>query len=321
MMVTTTTTTTRMAETPPPLHVRPNIRPRNFVQYPITNSESAQIEQHLQARYAHLQRTTTTTTTNATIPRIALCHPTIHYNEESSLQTWDNMLDPFFALISYYRLLGVSRIFAWYEPNVVHATRWNELVNTTSDYVTLTPLLLLQQQQQPHRGDTYHGQKAVEKACMGQYAASYDWAMKQDADEFFWWSQKGNLIDFALAYDNYTFISKGDSVCPTWLGRCKIFARPKHHPQVSVHGDWGPVGRSPAAIHLDTSVARLNEFMNLHVREKRLNVTLHDLDTKSIWVSSPEEGGMWGDMNSYKWAEDGKRWRRVCIGRHSARDR
>lgn len=111
-------------------------------------------------------------------------------------------------MMAYYRLLGVERIFAWYEPDVAqNATRWTELRTTTSDYLTLLPMT-----DDPHESSgtkKYHNQQRAEQKCLTRYARQYDWALFQDADEFFWWSQRGNLVDFFIEYEQYDYISLG----------------------------------------------------------------------------------------------------------------
>jgi hypothetical protein len=56
----------------------------------------------------------------------------------------------------------------------------------------------------------YHGQGKAMDECLSHYAASYDWALVIDADEFFWWHGNGNLIDFIHTYASpYRYISLG----------------------------------------------------------------------------------------------------------------
>ena len=261
-------------------------QPRDFIHNPITNEEHRLLAQRYEAQYAHK---------NGTHPRIALCHPTIHKGDK---QSWDALLNPIFAMISYYRLLGVSHIFAWYEPNVAEkAARWDELINTTSEFTTFVPL------EDVDEDEHYHGQNIVMKHCIKNYAKDYDWILINDADEFFWWSKKGSLIDFVEAYSNYSYISlgkymysmihqyqplheewpvqnfgvemhpftpgsycyqkNGTSMCPAFVGRCKLIIRPFEYQrgEVSIHGKPYRLKMS-GTIHLDTSVAHWKEWVS-----------------------------------------------------------
>jgi hypothetical protein len=262
---------------------------RQFRTHPLTNAESASLSTHRDAGR----------------PRIALCHPVIH---KGTGQVWGSLLEPYFSFVSYARLLGVAQLFVWYQPAVAeHAARWDELA--ALDYVTLIPMPA------PSTGQTrYFGQPEAEASCLTHYAKDYDWALVQDADEYFWWSQRENLLDFVEAYANYSYISlgkhmytmlhtyesaddndmaasfgletypftagsycyqgQGNPYCPTWVGRCKLLVRPSQHAQAQTHG-YANYHRQPDGIHLTTDVAHFKEWILLHEPVRRANPTLH----------------------------------------------
>jgi len=123
----------------------------------------------------------------------AVCHRTLFGSNIT--------LDPLFAFVSYYRLLGFDHIFFWYRPHVANVPRFEELIRLP--YVTLT---------EHTGGGRNEGQLEVEKECLSNstYAADYNWALTVDADEFLWFNSHVSVKDFLSGYDsNYTFLSFG----------------------------------------------------------------------------------------------------------------
>jgi len=151
-------------------------RNRNFTLNPVTAKESEFLTQN--------------DTSGITA---AVCHRTLF---GSSIT-----LDPLFAFVSYYRLLGFDHIFFWYRPDIASVSRFDEL--NSLPYVTLTEYT---------GGGREEGQLVVEAECLSNstYAADYTWALPIDADEFLWFNSHMSIKDFLSIYNSsYDFLSFG----------------------------------------------------------------------------------------------------------------
>jgi len=247
---------------------------RNFASNPITAQESLLLRQQDKSGIT-----------------AAVCHRTLFGDNNVHL-------DPLFAFVSYYRLLGFDHIFFWYRPNIANLPHFVELRNLP--YVTMTEYT---------GGGVEHGQAIVEEQCMSNasFAASYDWTLVIDADEYLWFHTSMSIKDFlAIYHSNYTFLSFGkwmytmqhavkddvqdsgfglDSLaftakshcmrytnqqhiprkytwCPSYLGRSKVLAKPAHHKKVNIHGKGFRMDWA-GLMHFDTSVAHLKEWRNI----------------------------------------------------------
>jgi len=223
----------------------------------------------------------------------AVCHRTLFGNLT---------LDPIFAFVSYYRLIGFDHIFFWYRKEITALHRFQELRNLP--YVTMT---------QYNGGGREHGQEVVHRLCLQKsiYAASYDWAFIIDIDEFLWLKEKQSIKSFILHYqklkttyisfgkwmytlkhstkllaldsgfglDAYPYTAKsyclfnngtakrfsmGSSYCPTWEGRSKTLVKVKNYP-ISKTGFriHGNPMMVRNSIHLDVNEAHLKEWCHL----------------------------------------------------------
>jgi hypothetical protein len=94
---------------------------RNYISHPVTAKESSYITN---MTIADAKRRTE----HSRPLKVAVCHPTM-FGEKISL-------DPFFAWVSYYRLLGFDHIFLWYEDYIATLPRFAEF--QALPYVTLT---------------------------------------------------------------------------------------------------------------------------------------------------------------------------------------
>ena len=262
-------------------------RNRNYMTHPVTLDESNYLHAIAAEHARKLNRTS--------VIKAAICHPTIFDPIAGGGGRLNNLLDHFFAWVSYYRLLGFQHVFLWYEGHVNELPRFDELA--ALPYVTLTRYI--------PNGEhlRYHGQGHVERQCMSQsrFAANYSWALPLDVDEYLWLGGAGgdnnnnnkkrrqrpqSIQDFLSYYEaqNYTYISLGKyhystlhvynvnheddengsaaagstsspfglekwpftpgpycfgkggmSSCPTWMGRCKVFAKPSKFDTVEIH--------------------------------------------------------------------------------------
>jgi Glycosyltransferase family 92 len=237
---------------------------RNYATHPVTLAESNYLNRKAATEHAR----------GGDIITAAICHPTI-FDATGNLN-----LDPFFAWVSYYRLLGFQHIFLWYEGNVNTRPRFQELADLS--YVTLTRYSISPTHEKSDL--RYHGQFHVERSCMSEarFAANYSWALPIDVDEYLWLEQAQSIQDFLAYYEaqNYTYISLGKyhystmhvynnnnnnntaaaaadsgfglekwpftpgpycfgkggkSSCPTWMGRCKVLAKPSKFTSVEIH--------------------------------------------------------------------------------------
>jgi len=257
---------------------------RSFTLKPITAQESALLTQQDKSGIT-----------------AAVCHRTLF---------GDIHLDPLFAFVSYYRLMGFDHIFFWYRANIAEIPRFQELYSLP--YVTMTEY---------NGTGNKHGQGESEAMCLGEakYAAKYDWALYIDADEYLWFNTPMSAKEFISRLDpKYTFVSFGKwmysmrhavkenvqdsgfdldsfaftakshcmryanqqnqprnfTFCPNFLGRCKILAKPAKHKRVHTHGMQAKLSW-PYVIHFDTSVAHFKEWRRL--LKKDLNfVKYHD---------------------------------------------
>lgn len=128
---------------------------------------------------------------------VALCHPTLHG------QYLDLKL--IVQFIKYYRHLGFDHLFFWYESYI----RENPLFDFINKlpYVTFTEL---EQTKNISKDDKkYHHQRNVQKACLGEFAQNFDWALVVDADEYLWFSENMDIKEFLSQNDNLTYISFG----------------------------------------------------------------------------------------------------------------
>jgi len=225
----------------------------------------------------------------------AICHPTLF---------GDIPLDPLFAFVSYYRLLGFDHVFFWYQPTIANLSRFDEL--NRLPYVTMTPYM-------GHASE--HGHAQVEQQCLSHYAANYDWALNIDADEYLWFHTSMSVKEFLSNYHaNYTYLSFGKwmytmrhavevtdssnlfgldsyaftaksycmhysnhegvqnfTYCPSILGRSKVLVKPLHHQSVFSHGtrvkfSWNGL------MHFDTRTAHLKEWRSLFRKDPKLKV-------------------------------------------------
>lgn len=239
---------------------------RNFTTLPLTPNEDARLRQ-----------------CDSSGISAAICHPTLFGT--------DIQLARLFAFCSYYRLLGFDHIFFWHTPEIRTLEHFHELQSLP--YVTLTEYT-------PKEGEKYYGQRQVMEMCLNdaQFAASYDWALSIDADEYLWFRDKISVKDFIVMQHpqyNYFSFSKwsytqmhavviekdsgfdldhwaftggsfcnreyGNTLCPTYKGRCKILAKPSVYPYPSfqLHGLVENL-KAKDAIQLDTSEAHLKEW-------------------------------------------------------------
>ena len=258
---------------------------RSFTWDPITAEESAILAQH----------------DKASGMKTAVCHRTLFGDQKISL-------DPLFAFVSYYRLLGFDHIFFWYRPNITKLSRFDEL--SSLPYVTMTEYT---------GGGREDGQLVVEEECLSNstFAANYNWTLTIDADEYLWFNSHMSIKDFLSDYDsNYTFLSFGKwmyttmhgvkveedsgfgfdslaftakshctvnfgvnkmflyprpptySYCPSHYARSKVIVKPAFHKKVNIHG-MGFDLRKPGLMHFDTSIAHLKEWRNVLLKSRR----------------------------------------------------
>ena len=80
--------------------------------------------------------------------------------------------------------------------------RWDEL--SSLPYVDLT-------EYKGGKVDNYYGQHLTEKMRLRQdeFAASYDWALVADIDEYLWFSEQIGVKEFLQRYSNMTYLSFG----------------------------------------------------------------------------------------------------------------
>jgi len=224
----------------------------------------------------------------------AVCHRTLFGNIS---------LDPIFAFVSYYRLLGFDHVFFWYRPEVAKLQRFQQLHDLP--YVTMT---------QYDGGGREHGQEIVHHLCLKNdtYAGTYDWALIIDIDEYLWFKKKQSIKSFILEYQlirNKTYISfgkwmytvkhstttldsgfgldeypytvaksycifkndtskwyaMGASYCPTFQGRAKILIKVTHYPTFYTKFliHGDPKVVPNSSIHVDLREAHLKEWCHL----------------------------------------------------------
>ena len=238
---------------------------RNFTSHPVTPHEDARLRE-----------------CDSSGISAAICHPTL-FGKNIHLAR-------LFAFCSYYRLLGFDHVFFWHTPEIRTLAYFDELQSLP--YVTLTEYI-------PKQDEKYYGQRQVMEMCLNdpQYAASYDWALSIDADEYLWFRDKMSVKTFVRQRPQYNYFSfgkwsytqmhavlvnndsgfdldhwaftggsfcnreYGNTKCPTYKGRCKILVKPSVYPYPSfqLHGLVENL-KAKDAIQLDTSEAHLKEW-------------------------------------------------------------
>ena len=280
---------------------------RNYTQRPVTAEESA---------YLTFYDTSGITA--------AVCHRTLHNKI---------LLDPFFAFVSYYRLLGFDRIFIWYKPEIADLDRFEELQSLP--YVTMAM----------YNGTAVKdGQEIVQDQCMQDtaYGRNYDWVLPIDVDEYLWFMRyesvkhfliryqalnksyisigkwmytmkQGNdaLVDSGFDFDRYPytaraycFQSPGKLNCPSWLGRCKILVKPSVHRSILIHGTTY-LSAQPGGVHVNPNWAHLKEWSDL-MRKQFKRHTKMRYDKKTLFVSKKSEVDTHKTMESHQKTKDGK---------------
>jgi len=213
---------------------------------------------------------------------VALCFKTLFGNINLRLvQEW----------VAYYRLLGFDKVFMWYRPEMASLPGFRELYNL--NYVTMNV---------NKKGDRIgdYKQEDMEKLCLGnkKFAASYDWALVADQDEYVWFREHMGIKDFIQKHANMNYLSfgkymytmrfraadlptgfdvtpfcftaksychgqPGNPYCPNWPGRSKVMIRTADRQQVSVHGTTHDPNPQKGEIHFRTDEAHFKEWPQL----------------------------------------------------------
>ena len=253
----------------------------------------------------------------------AVCHRTLHNKI---------LLDPFFAFVSYYRLLGFDRIFIWYKPEIANLDRFDELQSLP--YVTMAM----------YNGTAVKdGQEVVQDQCMQDpaFGRNYDWIFPIDVDEYLWFvryesvkyfllryeaidksyisigkwmytMKQGNdaLADSGFDFDRYPYTAKaycykypGKLNCPSWLGRCKVLVQPAVHKSIFIHGSTY-LANQPGGLHMNPNWAHLKEWSDL-MRKQLKRHTRMRYNNNTFYVSKKGQVDTHKTMESHKMNKDG----------------
>jgi hypothetical protein len=299
--------------------LRPDVGPqfqwkegRNYRSHPITAAESRYLDHQKQQLPAKFSNITT-----------AICHRTLFGNFN---------MRKIFNWVSYYRLLGFDHIFMWYRPEIAQLPYFDEL--EALPYVTLTEYTGPANRRNDGQADVEHACLSEAK-----FAANYTWAFPIDIDEYLWYNHREPIYEYVVnrlgdlhyvslgkymytrkhvvalerndsgfCLDRYAFTAgpycykkiPKDDVCPTFIGRAKILAKPSHHQRVDIHG-YKRWHTRPGGTHLPPVEAHLKEF-NLYLES--FNTTVHP-DRTTFYVSRTDEVSTYWTMEAHAKNADG----------------
>lgn len=132
-------------------------------------------------------------------PTTALCYKTLFGKVQ---------LDRVAHWVRYHHLLGFDHIFMWYLPEIRNKKGFEELA--LLPYITLLENVNVHQIEGAPQLTGTMDQQAVGDLCLRSVAASFDWVMTADTDEYLRFNETIGLKPFIRKYgSNFTYMSFG----------------------------------------------------------------------------------------------------------------